>query len=92
MDQRGSAERGTKMTFLVDEYQYNGQGTAKAFCVHDVYGSRYWIPRSKVKIIDKVQSADDLTKNATLTINIPNWIIKNNQIPIFNLDELQLVR
>lgn len=78
------------MTFLVDSYNYEC-GTQKALCIHDVYGSKYWIPRSQIKIIDK-KKLNPLIKNYTLTIFVPDWIIYKNDIPIFKLEELELVR
>lgn len=83
---------GNGMIFRVDKSQYERQGTSKAACIHDVYGARYWIPRSQVKVIDKEKSANPLVQNVTLTVEIADWIIRKNQIPVFKLEELQLIR
>ena len=79
------------MKFKVIESLYNEQGTRKAFCVHDDWGNLYWLPRSQIKVVEKLEKRDALDVTG-LVIDIPGWIIRNKQIPIFRITELNLVR
>ena len=79
------------MTFTVEEHVYKAYGTEKAFCASDCYGHVYWFPRSLVKIIRREEHKKPLI-GATLTVDIPDWIIHKNVVPIFKLTELRLVR
>ena len=85
------AERRSKMKFIVQESTYIKQGTEKAFAVHDQYNKTYYIPRSQVAVVDTIrpQTKYDMTK---LIIEVPNWIIKRNNIPVFNITEMTLDR
>lgn len=79
------------MKFRVIKSTYEMQGTEKAFACHDSHGHTYYVPRSKVKIIEEIapKNVYDVT---TLIIEIPAWIISRNDLPIFDLDELFLER
>ena len=80
------------MLFLTDKDIFEKQGTNNAFLIHDIHGLTYWIPRSQVTIKEEKQSDNPLIKNITLLIDIPDWIIKKNFIPVFNSEELTLYR
>ena len=79
------------MKFRVMENTYKTYGTAKAFAVSDQYNRYYYIPRSQVKVIEVIepQSKFDMTQ---LIIEVPDWIIRKNGIPVFTLTEMDLER
>ena len=79
------------MTFKVIESVYTEYGTPKAFCVHDDYGQLYWIPRSQIKVIERIEKSNDLDVSG-LVVEIPDWLIKKNSIPVFRLTEMTLIR
>ncbi len=79
------------MRFRVIESTFNMQGTAKAFAVSDSHKRTYFIPRSQIKIVERIEAENEFDM-AHLIIDVPNWIIRNNQIPIFNLTEMFLER
>ena len=79
------------MRFKVYESTYNRHGTEKAFVCSDQYGHDYWIPRSQVKVVERIEPKSEY-EVPELIIDVPNWIIHKNCIPIFTLTELWLVR
>ena len=79
------------MRFIVIESTYNNQGTAKAFSVSDQYNRTYWIPRSQVKIVERTEPRTKFD-SVHLTIEVPDWIIRKNGIPVFNVTEMVLDR
>ena len=79
------------MKFYVYEKTYNGQGSEKAFAVHDQFNRTYWIPRSQIKIEEKSEPINEFDE-VVLTVEVADWIIRKNGLPIFKLTEMQLVR
>lgn len=79
------------MKFSVLESTYYNQGTEKAFACTDDRLHRYYIPRSQVKIIERIEP-EDKYGTIKLIIDVPDWIIRNNLIPVFRITELDLIR
>lgn len=84
---------GTKMRFITrDTMFFNKEaGTAKAHVVHDSYNRTYYIPRSKVRVIETIEPANEFDIERYI-VEIPDWIIRNNFIPVFDMCELVLDR
>ena len=79
------------MKFDVMEHIYNNNGTTKAFADYDSFGNFYYIPRSQIKIIDRIEPKTEF--GAThLIIEVPDWIIHNNDIPVFQMTALNVIR
>lgn len=66
------------------------QGTKKAYAVHDERYT-YYIPKSQVKVIKKIPAESEYDID-TYIIEIPDWLVNKNGLPIFKLAELALVR
>lgn len=79
------------MLFKVIESTYRSQGTANAFAVTDSNGRTYYIPRSQVNIVERQDPESDYDV-AHLTIDVKDWVINRNRIPVFKITELSLVR
>ena len=79
------------MRFTVIESTYLNQGSAKAFAVHDAHNRTYYIPRSQVSIIDKQEPQTEYDV-AHLLIEVKDWVIRKNNIPVFNITEMHLDR
>lgn len=79
------------MKFTIIESTYNKQGTEKAFACSDQYSNTYWIPRSQVKVIEKIEPETEYDM-PRLVIDVPDWIIRRNNIPVFTITEMDLVR
>lgn len=79
------------MKFNVIETTYKEQGNAKCFIDTDCYGKNYYIPRSQIKVVEREEAKSELGV-AHLVIEVPNWIINKNNIPVFKLTALKLVR
>lgn len=79
------------MQFLVKEDILAKYGSAKAFCDSDKYGNTHWIPRSMIKIAERIEP-NGAHDRATLVVDIPDWLIRKNGIPVFALTNLQLYR
>lgn len=79
------------MKFYVIEDTYTKQGTDKAFCDCDEHGRYYWFPRSQVKVLERIepQSKYDV---AHLHVEIPDWLIRKNLVPVFRLTALVIDR
>lgn len=65
-------------------------GTEKAFMDEDQYHNHYFIPRSLIKIKERIPGQFEC--DTVLLVEIPDWIIRKNCIPIFTLTDLHLVR
>lgn len=79
------------MRFITTDTMFFKQGTAKAHVIHDQRYKKYYIPRSKVTILETIEPVNEYDI-AHHVIEIPDWIIRNNQIPVFDLCELALDR
>lgn len=79
------------MKFWVMESAYEKQGSAKAFACHDSRNNVYYIPRSQVKVIEKTEPATEYD-SVYMLIDVADWIVKKNRLPIFDITELQLER
>ena len=78
------------MTFQTIESAMR-QGTEKALAVHDHHNRVYYIPRSKITVIEEIEPTNAYDVKH-LIIEVPDWIIRKNNIPVFNITELFLVR
>lgn len=79
------------MRFYINEAIYNEQGTEKAFCDTDDHGFRYYIPRKIVKVISRRRSDNDLIiNNIEILVDIPDWLIKKNGIPIYRMTAMNV--
>lgn len=79
------------MTFRTTDSMFFKQGTEKAHAVHDSKGRTYYIPRKLVKIVEEIepQSEYDIPH---FIVDIPDWIVRKNGLPIFEISELALER
>ncbi len=79
------------MRFWVSESTYNMQGSDKAFACHDSHKRTYYIPRSQVKVLEReeVQTAYDTVH---ILIEVPDWIVRKNRLPVFDFAEMDLDR
>lgn len=64
-------------------------GSEKAIYVTDRYDRGYWIPRKCITIIEE-QTND--TGNVNYIVNIADWVLHKNNVPIFDTNEMQLIR
>lgn len=74
------------MRFIISKSDYN-RGTDKSITVSNgryINGGTYYIPRSQITVIDQYENR--------LLIDVKDWVINANQIPIFDLTEMQLDR
>ena len=78
------------MTFQAIESAMR-QGTEKALAVHDHCNKVYYIPRSQIKVVEEIEPANEYDVKH-LIIEVPDWLIRKNSIPTFNITELFLVR
>ena len=76
------------MKFKIGKNTYN-RGTAKAFVVTDGYNKSYYIPRSQTEVLDEYVQ-DGFAE--LLLIDIKDWVIRRNDIPVFNMTEMALIR
>lgn len=79
------------MRFVTTGSMFFKQGTEKAHAVHGAYGRTYYIPRKLVKVIETIPAENEYDIEHHV-VEIPDWIIRKNSIPVFNLDELVLDR
>ena len=76
------------MKFEIGKNTYN-RGTKKAFSVTDSYNRTYYIPRTQTEVLDEyVQDGF----HEVLLIEVKDWVIHRNNIPVFNLTEMGLIR
>ena len=80
----------TDMTFQMIESAMR-QGSEKALAVHDHRNKTYYIPRSKITVTEEIEPTDAYDVKHII-IEVPDWLIRKNNIPVFNITELHLVR
>ena len=78
------------MRFITTDSTFFKQGTAKAYVVYDGR-HHYYIPKSQVKVIETIPPASEYDIEHHV-LEISDWILRKNNIPIFRLCELELVR
>ena len=74
------------MKFIINRSAYNA-GTEKSIPVSNgryLNGKTYYITRSQVTVVDQHEDK--------LLIDVKDWVINANQVPIFDLNEMQLDR
>lgn len=67
------------------------QGSEKALAIHDHYNKTYFIPRSQIKVIEEIEPVNEFDVKHII-IEVPDWILHKNNVPVFNITELHLVR
>lgn len=78
------------MRFLINEHEL-GCGSAKALSVSDHNKRTYWIPRSQISVVETIEKENDYDTTKHI-IEVKDWVINKNNIPIFKLTEMQLIR
>ena len=78
------------MTFQAIESAMR-QGTEKALAVHDHRNRTYYIPRSQIKVVEEIEPTNEYDVKHII-FEVPDWLIRKNNIPAFNITELFLVR
>ena len=79
------------MRFITTDSMFFKTGTAKAYVVSDERSTHYYIPKSQVKIIETIEPESEFGIERHI-IEIPDWLIRKNGIPVFKLTELELYR
>ncbi len=78
------------MTFQMIESAMR-QGSEKALAIHDHLNRTYYIPRSQIKVVEEIEPANGFDAKHII-IEVPDWLIRKNNIPVFNITELHLGR